>query len=394
MITTFAVSGYRSLHDLIMPMSPLTVITGENGSGKSNLYAALRLLSDISRGQMGNALAMQGGLPSTLWAGPETISKRMEKGEVPVQGGPRQRTVRLRLGFACDATSGLAAGYGYQAELGLPSPSCSYFHLDPEIKRESIWNGPKWRRASALVDRHGPLLKRRQGRKWEIITQHLSTFDSLFASAGSPIDVPEVYALKQAITNWRFYADFRTDSHAPARTHRPATRTPVLHHDGRDIAAAIQTIIEIGDAEALHRTIDDAFPGSQLIIDAPQAGMLTVALQQPGLLRPLQCAEWSDGTLQYVLLSAALLTPRPPALMVLNEPESSLHPDLLPALARLIIKASEHTQVWVVSHATRLVSALEEAHQCSSMQLVKNLGRTQIAGLRDLDKPPWLWAGG
>src|SRR4051794_35203835 len=47
---------------------------------------------------------------------------------------------------------------------------------------------------------------------------------------------------------------------------------------------------------------------------------------QHGLLRPLSGAELSDGTLRYLLWVAALLTPRPPALLVLNEPETSLHP--------------------------------------------------------------------
>ena len=56
-------------------------------------------------------------------------------------------------------------------------------------------------------------------------------------------------------------------------------------------------------------------------------------MQQHGLLRPLKAAELSDGTLRYLLWIAALLTPRPPGLLVLNEPETSLHPDLLPALA-------------------------------------------------------------
>lgn len=75
---------------------------------------------------------------------------------------------------------------------------------------------------------------------------------------------------------------------------------------------------------------------------------------------------------------AALLTPRPPPLIVLNEPETSLYPDLLPALARLITRAAESTQVWVVSHASRLISALEEPEQCNSLRLEKNLGQTQV----------------
>jgi predicted ATPase len=61
----------------------------------------------------------------------------------------------------------------------------------------------------------------------------------------------------------------------------------------------------------------------------------------------------SDGALRYLLLTAALLTPRPPTLLVLNEPETSLHPDLSPALARLIASASPHSQLIVVTHTTR-----------------------------------------
>ena len=69
-------------------------------------------------------------------------------------------------------------------------------------------------------------------------------------------------------------------------------------------------------------------------------------MQQHGLLRPLKAAELSDGTLRYLLWVAALLTPRPPGLLVLNEPETSLHPDLLPALARLIAHAASDRRSW------------------------------------------------
>jgi predicted ATPase len=75
----------------------------------------------------------------------------------------------------------------------------------------------------------------------------------------------------------------------------------------------------------------------------------------------------------------------------LNEPENSLHPDLLPALARLIIKASEQTQVWVVSHATRLVAALNQSQQCHAIELEKELGQTQVIGQGMLDEPSWHW---
>ena len=88
------------------------------------------------------------------------------------------------------------------------------------------------------------------------------------------------------------------------------TRTPVLHHDGRDLAAALQTIIEIGDDRALTPR-SRRLPRSSLTVRV-DAGRFDLQLSAHGLLRPLGAAELSDGTLRYLLLVAALLSPRPP----------------------------------------------------------------------------------
>jgi len=77
---------------------------------------------------------------------------------------------------------------------------------------------------------------------------------------------------------------------------------------------------------------------------------------------------------------------------VLNEPETSLHPDLLPALGRLVARAAQGTQVIVVSHARRLIAALEEAG-CVSFQLEKDFGATHVAGRDELERPAWRWSG-
>lgn len=384
MLHTLAVANYRSINSLILPLGQLNLITGANGSGKSNLYRALRLLAETAQGGVVNALAREGGLESSFWAGPEKISRRMLGGEVPVQGGPRQNVMRLRLGFAGE-------DFGYSIALGLPEPSTSAFALDPEIKRECIWAGASYRPASLLVDRAGPMVRMREGRSWQVLAQHVPNYDSLFDQIGNDPNCPEVFQLRETIRRWRFYDHFRSDADAPARQPQLGTRTPVLHHDGRDLAAALQTIREIGDRTALDAAIDDAFPGSRLHIDFQAGGRFAVELRQEGLLRPLSAAELSDGTLRYLLLVAALLTPRPPSLMVLNEPETSLHPDLLPALGRLIIAASKQTQVWVVSHASRLIATLKESPECNTLELDKQLGQTRIRGQGMLDEPPWHW---
>ncbi|MDQ0706727.1 putative ATPase [Pseudomonas sp. W3I7] len=384
MLKTLAVANYRSINKLVVPLARLNLVTGPNGSGKSNLYRALRLLAETAQGGVINALAREGGLDSTFWAGPENVSRRMRNGEVAVEPTVRQGVKRLRLGFA-------AEDFSYAISLGLPEKTLSAFQLDPEVKKECIWAGHLYRPASLLVQRSGPMVRARDGRAWDVLAQHTPNYHSLFDQVGSLRGSPEVLLLRESIRGWRFYDHFRSDVDAPVRQPQLGTRTPVLHHDGRDLAAALQTIREIGDPEALQRAVSDAFPGARLNIEPLQGGRFAIEFYQEGLLRPLSAAELSDGTLRYLLLIAALLTPRPPTMMVLNEPETSLHPDLLPALARLIIQASTQCQVWVVSHASRLIAALQQDEDCNSIVLEKVLGQTQIVGQGILDAPAWHW---
>jgi len=128
-----------------------------------------------------------------------------------------------------------------------------------------------------------------------------------------PRSAPEMIQVQERIRSWRFYDHFRTDSEAPTRQPQIGTHTPVLADDGADLAAALQTIFEIGDDASLRAMIDDAFPGSTIEITQSE-GRFEIVMRQQGLPRPLKASELSDGTLRYQLLVAALLTPRPPQL--------------------------------------------------------------------------------
>ncbi|AJP71904.1 AAA family ATPase [Sphingomonas hengshuiensis] len=384
MLTCLAVSGYRSLRDVKIALGPLNVIVGANGSGKSSLYRALRLLSDVAQDRVVASLAAEGGLTSTLWAGPETLSREMRSGAQPVQGTVRSGPVSLKLGFA-------SGDYGYAIDLGLPIPSRTRFTHDPEIKVEAVWTGPVLGRANLLAERRGGLVRLRdeQTGEWADTVRDLPPVDSMMSRCADLHDGFELLRLRERMRDWRFYDDLRTDRDAPARRAQVGTFTPILAGDGSDIGAAIQTIFEIGDAGTLRDTIADAFDGATLSV----GDRFEIEMQQYGLLRPLAASELSDGTLRYVLLAAALLSPRPPELMILNEPEASLHPDLLEPLARLLIKASEQCQIIVVSHATRLVEALDEQGGSTLITLRKELGETHVAnpGASRFDGVDWKW---
>lgn len=394
MLTVLAVEGYRSLHDVVLPLGRLTVVTGANGSGKSSVYRVLRLLSDASRGGVVAALAREGGLSSVLWAGPEGISADVRDGVHPVQGTRRRRPKAVRVGFAGDE-------YGYAVDLGLPAPPPAWaptmFGQDPEVKREAVWAGPVLRRGTLLTDRTGPhvMWQDADGRMVDS-GRRLAPQDSMLSEVADAAAAPELLALREQVRSWRFYDGFRTDAAAPSRVPRPGTFSPVLADDGGNLPSALQTITELDTVDPVGRAVDDAFPGSRVeVVD--HEGLFGLRLHQPGLLRPLGAAELSDGTLRYLLLVAALLTPRPPQLLVLNEPETSLHPDLLPALGRLVVEASTRTQTVVVTHSARLRDAVTASRAggggagAVEHELVKELGMTGVAGQGRLDAPPWHW---
>jgi len=389
MIHQIAVSGYRSLRDLTVTLDGLTIITGPNGSGKSSFYRALRLMNDIAHGGIIRSLAAEGGLPSTLWAGPEAFSRSVKQGQFAVEATRRKGPVALKLGFAGD-------DYGYAIELGLPVRpgnvtrlEPSKFTLDPEIKVETLWIGAEPGRNNVLADRHGPSVRiRDKNGSWAQAETGLAAYDSMMTHCADPRDGQELLVVRERMRAWRFYDHLRTDAEAPARRPQIGTRTPALSGDGSDLAAAIQTIREVGDADALDAAIEHAFPGHTIEVTV-SGTYFEIEMRQPGLLRPLKATELSEGTLRFLLLVAALFSPRPPGLMVLNEPETSLHVDLIPALACAIGEAAARSQIILVTHSEALIGNILADFDAREVRLRKELGET-LADQSD-EAERWIW---
>ena len=363
------VANYRSLRNVRLPLGQLTVITGPNGSGKSNLYRALWLIARICEGDFSRTLAREGGLISALWAGPRTTKK----------------SHRMTLGFRTDE-------YTFELNCGFPKPDKSLyghrFSYDAQIKEEAIWFGKVRKPSTTFLEREGGRTQIRDvnGQRIDYLLS-LSENESTLSQLREPERFPELFAIRDDVRGWRFYHSFRTDEDSPLRNPQSSVLTPVLRHDGSDLAAALQTILHIGDGEHLERAVSQALHGRSLTILANEPDMtrksprcieLSVALETDGCERPLIARELSDGTLKFLCLAAALLTPRPPGLIALNEPESSLHPDLLRPLAGLIVEASKRSQVWVTTHSPILVAAIEESSGVRPIELQLINGETVI----------------
>lgn len=349
MLTDVHIEGFRSIRALRLRLAPVTVVVGANGTGKTNLYQALRLLQAAASGTLARAIADAGGMPSVLWAGDR-----------------KKGAVRLRVA----ATIG---SFTYELALGLPTPAETVFATDPLVKEERIRLD-----GALLLDRakRSARLRDADGRP-STHAFDLWASESALARLSEPQRYPALFAVREALLTWRFYHQFRTDEGSPLRRAQVPVSSPVLAHDGRDLAAALRTIQEIGDHEALAAAVDRVVPGARLDV----ADGTVVRLVTPGLRRPLDACELSDGTLRYLCLAAALLSPRPPPLLALNEPETSLHESVLPALADLMVAVPRETQLWVTTHARSLADALA-ARDAKLIELEKVDGETRVIGAR------------
>ena len=360
-IQELRVENYRSIRSIRLPFQQINVLVGANGCGKTNLYRSMLLLFGAARGDFARMLVEEGGIPSVLWAGPR---KRDER-------------ARMSLGVTCDALS-------YELICGVPKPALSMFDLDPEIKEETVLYHDGRKRLPLLERGIGSVSARDSEGRRITYPMALSNSESVLSQLREPHRFPQLSALRQEMLNWRFYHQFRTDADSPLRQAQIGVRTPVLSHDGRDLAAALRTIQEIGDPAALEHAVDRSFPGASLRVQGENA-RFSVGLALPGFRRSFEAPELSDGTLRYLCLLAALLSPRPPAVLALNEPETSIHPDLLGPLAELIVRASRDSQLWITTHSAQLAEAIEALSGVTAVRLEKVNGATRMAGSSDVD---------
>jgi predicted ATPase len=368
--TDFRAKAFRSLKSIAVPLSDLEVFVGANGVGKTNLYRGLELLRAAAANDIGRALAEE-GMSESMWAG----QRRAGPAQIALGAGFLDRHGPVR--------------YHYEIVLGLPPPppfnTTASFDLEPQVKEETLTAVVRGRRTRLLERRHRGVMARDEADGWRSVEVDLMQSETVLGRLEDPSRFPELDLVRRTLLAWRFYHQVRTDAGSPLRRPCVAVATPALASDGANLAAVLATISHIGlDRTDLDAAVEAAFPGARLVLPNPRR-MAEFAMVLPEFpQRQFAASELSDGTLRFLALAGALLALRPPPFMALNEPEASLHPDLMEPLAGMIVKAAKRSQVWLVTHSERLAEAVARLGHCTPRAVSKKDGATVIEGLK-----PW-----
>ena len=362
------VSGYRSIRSLDARLDRLNVFAGKNGAGKTNLYRALQLVQAAALGTLAREIAGEGGMQSATSAGRRRTHESLR--------------IILSVDLAPDEAS--RTHFTYRIEIGTPTPTAAAFALEPQIKEETIsfYDGKRTRK---ILQRRGPHISvTDQAGKSRDLYRDLLASQTALSAFDEPAEMPDLHLIRKTLAAWRFYHDLRTDSASPLRQPCLPVTAPMLDADGGNLAAVFATLAHIReDMHDIDAFVDAAFPGARLEIPYP-AREASFAMTYPefvldgGARRPFAARELSDGTLRFLGLAGALHAYHRPPFVALNEPEGSLHPELMRPLAQMIARAAEQAQVWVVTHSQELANALADCAGVLAREVLKENGETRI----------------
>lgn len=359
-LTDFWIHNYRSIRNVWLKLDRLNVIVGPNGSGKSNMYRAIYLVSSTATGRLARNIAEEGGVESSIWSGEYgTRDKRQ------VELSVKLNNMQYDLAFSSIPNS-LRGGV--------------LFTDDIEIRKEELFL-LKGDTKSKILQRGRAEVKVRDAKGvMSDYTMRIPNNESILSGIREPHKYPQLSALRQEFLSWRFYHHFRTDKDSPLRKPQFPVMTPIMAHDGSDLVAAIGSILEFGDSNGFQDSLSDAFPNASVNVTRSRTG-LRLLMESPDFQRAFEARELSDGTLQYLCLLTAFYSLDPPSVLVINEPETSIHPDLFEPLARLLVEASHKSQIWITTHSRDLSDYIVELSGYSPIELEKVAGETKLVGV-------------
>ena len=322
----------------------LNVLIGPNGSGKSNLIEALELLSATPRDFA--ATVRDGGGPAEwLWKGGEAIGPA-EIEAVLENGTPTDRPLRYRLRFTA-----------VQSRVEVVDEAVEEAERDPHRPYATdVFFYYRFQQGHPVINvldhSTGGSIERRLQR------EDLLPDQSVLAQRKDPEQYPEVTWTGRRLGAIHTFREWTFGRYVPLRQPQPADLPEDrLLPDSRNLALVLNQIEHAGEVR-LNQLLRQFFPRFERMSTRISGGAVQFYLHESGFRAPIPATRLSDGTIRFIAILATLLSPSPPPLVCIEEPELGLHPDAVALLADLLVDASERTQLVVTTHSDALVSAL------------------------------------
>jgi predicted ATPase len=360
-INRIKISGFRRLKEIDLPARPFMVLIGANGVGKTSFLDAFALLSASAAGNPNQSLSRFGGVPSLLTRGvSEEISFLVD------MDVPGHNPLEYELHLALKGT-----GYAISREVlsqyrGYPDPFKHIDSTDGDIRYYELEEGrllrPNWE--------HNPL------------ETSLSQVPKMFRQ-------PE--ELRRMLATVTQYHALDVGPRAPVKmpqSMKPATLPGPV---GEDLVPYLYYLRESDPTrfEGILDAVKSLFPDFEGLNFPPVAdGMLAMTWKDRRFHKPFHAHEMSEGTLRFLWLTSLLQSPHLSTVTMIDEPEVSMHPELLSLLADLMREASKRTQLVVATHSDRLIRFLRPEEVV--VMDVEEDGSATAAWADSLDLDQWL----
>lgn len=356
------VQGFRRLYDIDLELRPFGVLIGANGSGKTSMLELFSLLAASAAGKLKTAVSEMQGLGANL-----TVDRARDMAFELAMGIPGHAPLFYSLRLA---PSGVA--YQVAEELltqqrnSTPPPFKHIESRHGDIRYYEVPNGglvrPTWD--------HNPL-------------------ETSLAQVPKMFSEPEDF--RKRLASSTHYHALDVSPRAPVRQPQPLRPADLPGRDGEDLVSCLFYLRETDRDrfDAVQEALRAGFPGFERLDFPPvAAGTLAMTWKDRNFTRPMYMHRLSEGTLRFLWLVTLLQSPGLTAVTLLDEPEVSLHPELLSLLADLMREASARTQLIVATHADRLVRFLEP-REVVVMDVDEN-GMARATWAEQLDLQQWL----
>lgn len=369
------IEGFRSLRKVNWLPHALNVIIGPNGTGKSNLLRFLELISISAQGRLGKYIQSLGGMEPIVWDGVAT-SIRFEL-ETTTDGGelgPERYELEL---------ARLGSGSSYKVEKELLINSCK---LRKGIEKKPFKFLERFSKTAVIFDE--------KERTFTTPEEFISDEESLLSIASGPfINNHFIPPFQRELASIAVYHDLHTNKDAPIRQPAIARMEKRVDPDGQNLISVLHTLYT-GDRDfkndinsAMHAAFGDDF--EELVFPPASDQRIQLRIRWKSLKREQSAAELSDGTLRFLFLLTVLASPSPAPIIAIDEPETGLHPSMLPLVAEYAVDAATRSQVILTTHSPQFLDAFVGTMPTTTVAKWQN-GETALQTLRGEELDYWL----